>query len=141
MGRPKLQLNVNQIEKAASWGCTVPEIASLMECSEATIQQQFIGYVNKGCTSLHRSIKQKMVEKALAGDNTMLIWLSKNYLGFADKSEVQQRTTGDINVVVKVVEDDDWYGNKGRLANLGIVSSNGNGKPSSNGNGRVRLKL
>jgi hypothetical protein len=141
MGRPKLQLNVDQIVKAASWGCTVSEIASLMDCSEATLTSQYLGYINKGRQSLGSSLKQRQVELAMGGNVTMLIWLGKQYMGQSDKSEVQQRTSGDINVVVKVVEDDDWYGNRGRLTSLGIGAANGNGKPSSNGNGRVRLKL
>ena len=37
-------------------------------------------------------IKRKMIQKALAGDNTMLIWLSKNMLGFSDKYETKDTT-------------------------------------------------
>lgn len=141
MGRPRLQLDIGKIELAASYGLTVPEIALLMGCGDSILYEQYVEYMDRGRANLCQSLKRKQVEVALAGNTTMLMWLGKQYLGQSDKTEVKQQTTGSLNLTVKVVEDDDWYGNKSKLAGLGVRSSNGNGKPSSNGNGRVRIRL
>ncbi len=131
VGRPRAgslppQLNEDQIMLAASWGCTVHEIAALMGCCVDVIERRFIDIVNRGRSKLHQSLKQKQVELAMNGNTTMLIWLGKQYLGQTDKTDPNNthHTLG-VNVVVKVAEDDDWYGNKDRLAQLGINALNG----------------
>ena len=45
------------------------------------------------------ALKRKMIEKALQGDNTMLIWLSKQMLGYTDKVEERSHQMIDQNVV------------------------------------------
>lgn len=138
MGRPRLLLPERQIELAASWGCTLEEIARLMDCGKDVLIERYSDCMNRGRANLASSLKRKQVQIALEGNTTMLIWLGKQYLGQSDKTDINQRTNSTVNVNVKVVEDDNWYGNKDRLTALRVIDA----PPSNgNGNGKPRLRL
>lgn len=49
------------------------------------------------------TLKLLMYEKAKRGDSKMLIWLSKNWLGYADRNETN--VTPDVNVIFKRYEE------------------------------------
>lgn len=108
-GRPRAEptLTPAQVEQLASFGCTDTEIARLANVSEGTIKRHFDPQLKKGRAGLRRDLRSAQVKKALGifeertdkkgekevyltpPDNTMLIWLGKQYLEQRDKTETK----------------------------------------------------
>lgn len=94
MGRPKIEIDVDQFEKLCNIQCTKEEIASWFGCSEDTIENfckkeykdtfsaVFKRHSGKGKVSLRRN-QFKLSETNV----TMAIFLGKQYLGQTDKVE------------------------------------------------------
>ena len=92
VGRPKKKLpySLQDIEKLATMQCTRLEIANFCGCSESTLKRNFDLPIKKGWDKGKRSLRRAMFYKAMRGNTTMLIWLSKNYLGMKDKMETSE---------------------------------------------------
>jgi hypothetical protein len=91
MGRPPLELDEELIRKLAEIYCTYDEIALIMGCCRDTLHRKYSDVIKKGHTIAKRSLRRAMFDKALNGKNTtMMIWLSKQYLGMTDKVETHQ---------------------------------------------------
>lgn len=108
MARPQktATLTEAQIEQLAAVGCTDSEIATLAGLSESQLKDSFRPLLTKGRAVLRESLRTAQVRKALghfqertdkdgvsivyqaAPDNTMLIWLGKQYLDQRDKQEI-----------------------------------------------------
>lgn len=94
MGRPKIEIDIDQFEKLCNIQCTKEEIASWFNCSEDTIENfckkeykdtfsaVFKRHSGKGKVSLRRN-QFKLSETNV----TMAIFLGKQYLGQTDKVE------------------------------------------------------
>lgn len=120
MARPQktATLTEDQIERLASVGCTDDEIAALAGLSETEIKRSFGPLLKSGRANLRDRLRTAQVRKALGHhyekedddgnievyttppDNTMLIWLGKQYLGQRDKTE---NTTIDVS---KLTDDE-----------------------------------
>ena len=88
-GRPKkYNIDTEQVEKLASFGCTNVEIAAYFGCSENTIRRNYGENLSKGREKGKIRLRQMQWKAADKGNVTMLIWLGKQLLGQADKSEV-----------------------------------------------------
>lgn len=113
MARPQKEakLTEEQIEQLAAFGCTDGEIAVLAGISEGTLKRSFDPLLKNGRASLRSNLRSAQVKKALGvyvpeydkqgnrvdlylspPDNTMLIWLGKQYLGQSDKVETKDAT-------------------------------------------------
>lgn len=102
----------------AAVGCTDSEIAALANLSEAQLKASFQPLLKKGRADLRDRLRTAQVRKALghfyektdedgtthiytsSPDNTMLIWLGKQYLGQSDKTETK-------NIDVSKLSDDE----------------------------------
>lgn len=102
-GRPKLKIDPKLVESLAHIGCTTPEIAAIVDCSEDTLERRFAGVMRKGRHNMKSSLRRMQYKSAEAGNVTMQIWLGKQHLGQSDKQEV----TGDANkpLVIRMVPD------------------------------------
>lgn len=89
MARPlaQLKLTEEQIVELASIGCADDEIASLAGVAERTLQARFRTHLTAGRAQLRERLRRKQIDRALAGSDTMLIWLGKQYLDQRDKTE------------------------------------------------------
>ena len=89
MGRPKkYNIDVEQVEKLASFGCSNTEIASFFGCSKDLISKSYSTNVAKGKDKGKIRLRQLLWKSAERGNVAMQIWLSKQYLGMADKQEI-----------------------------------------------------
>lgn len=88
LGVPKIQLE-EQVEKLAMINCSWVEIAAVIGLSEKTCRRRFDQAYKNGLGKGRSSLKRKMYEVAMKGNATMMIWLSKNMLGYADKVETK----------------------------------------------------
>ena len=101
MGRPVIELDEHQLKSLMRLTPSLKDTADFFDVSEDKIEMTirakwgltFSEFRDKNAVQSRLGIKRKMIEKALAGDNTMLIWLSKNMLGMTDKVEQKQEIT------------------------------------------------
>ena len=89
MGRPVKTVDPKRVIYLASIGHTMDEIAALEDVSCRTLQRRFGTLCEKGRKLCEAQIRRKQVERALAGSDTMLIWLGKQLLGQRDRHEVE----------------------------------------------------
>ena len=93
MGRPKITETPKTLEELifdlAKIQCTLSEMSAVLGISEDCLQDNYSGVIKKGKEHGKESLRRAMYKKAIDDDNTvMMIWLSKNVLGYADKQEV-----------------------------------------------------
>ena len=100
-GRPKLDIDEDKVLKLASIGCTNVEISHVMNCSVDTIGKRFSDTLAKGRSNMKMRLRGHMFKAVENGNVTMMIWLSKNILGYSDKIEEKQT----IEVSNKEVDD------------------------------------
>jgi hypothetical protein len=103
-GRKKKNIDPAQVFRLAHIHCTVNEIASVLGCAVSVIYERFPEQLRRGHEEGQMSLKRKMHEKAFAGvgDTTMLIWLSKQRLGYKEK-QPEEATQLHFNVYVNEV--------------------------------------
>lgn len=95
MARPEIEIDLDKLKSLMRLSPNLEDTANFFDCSPDTIERRirehfqcsFAEFRDKNAVHTRMSIKRKMIEKAVSGDNTMLIWLSKNMLGMADKLE------------------------------------------------------
>jgi len=87
MARPKLNIDPNTVENLAAINCTVSEIAAVIGCDKRTLERRFAASIEKGREHGKSSLKRKMWETAQGGNVTMMIWLSKQMLGYKDQTQ------------------------------------------------------
>ena len=81
MGRPKLNIDGDKVEKCARYGMPETEIAELMGCSRDTINRRFASELTKGRARMKRGLRAWQLKYAKQGNAALLIWLGKQYLG------------------------------------------------------------
>lgn len=85
-GPKYIELNETNLADLASIGCTNQELSAILGVSEDTITRNYADILENGRANLRMSLRRKQVEKANAGDGTMLVWLGKNMLGQRDQN-------------------------------------------------------
>jgi len=104
-------LNQRQIKNMAKWGLSNRIIADIVGCDEKTIRNKYGDIIKRGKAELKRKLIHKVIEKALKGDNVMLIWATKNECGWSDtptistnqsltvvKTTVNTNSTGQVEI-------------------------------------------
>jgi hypothetical protein len=104
IGRPKKAITEKEVFDLAKIHCTASEIASTLNCAISVIYDRFPEALRRGHEEGQQSLKRKMHEKAFAGngDTTMLIWLSKQRLGYKERHP-EEATQINFNVFVNEV--------------------------------------
>lgn len=102
MARPRKVIDPKQVESLAAINCTVEEIASVLGCSKDTLERRFAAVIKKGKENGRSSLRRMMYEKAKGGNVTMMIWLSKNMLGYSDKIEEKTSVKSTEKQIIEV---------------------------------------
>lgn len=101
VGRPKIEIDYDEVEKLANIQCTYKEIASFFGCSEDKLKrdEEFIHHFKKGFDGGKMSLRRTQFR--LAETNTaMAIWLGKQYLGQRDViQDISENKTQRIVIV------------------------------------------
>lgn len=100
-GRKIIEIDFDQLEKLCALQCTLKEVANFFECSEDTIMRRvreetgldFATFFSQKSEKGRVSLRRKMWEMALKGDRVMLIWISKQHLGFSEKVDQKVEAT------------------------------------------------
>ena len=91
MARPKkYDIDKTQVEKLASYGCTVREVANFFGCSEDLIKKSYSQFMTKGKDKGKIRLRQMQWRSAENGSVPMQIWLGKQVLGQSDKQEITE---------------------------------------------------
>lgn len=86
-GRPKKQINGEQVRKLAALMCTNAEIADFFDCSHDTIERNYAAELKKGRADAKVSLRRKQF--AMSGKSAAMgIWLGKQILNQKDRVEV-----------------------------------------------------
>ena len=85
MARPKkYDIDTEEVQKLAGYGCTNMEIADFFGCSENTIRRSYGEFLAKGRDKGKIRLRQMQWRSAEKGNVTMQIFLGKQMLGQAD---------------------------------------------------------
>ena len=106
MARPRKKIDMDMVEKLASEGCTVAEIAAHLDVHQSTLyrRKKFKEVYERGLEKCKLSVRRALYKKAMTGDTKALIFLAKNLLGMSDNPAQQQDTTQEQ--VIRVVLED-----------------------------------
>lgn len=105
-GRPKFDIDYDQVEKLAGLQCTQDEIASYLGCCTETLQRdkKFCALYKAGMDKGRMSLRRKQWKAADDGNNTMLVWLGKQYLRQSDKQELDNKSSDGSMTPPTVIE-------------------------------------
>ena len=85
MGRPQKSIDEKVLANLSQIGCTQEEIGSIVGISARTLQRRFADLLEVNKNKGKASLRKRMYEKAMKGNDKLLIWLSKNMLGMSDR--------------------------------------------------------
>ena len=111
-GRKRKGIDFEIAAKLANLFCTKSEIATFLDIDEKTLSlrikekygQTFSEWFYDASGSARAKLRVSMFEMAMSGNPTMLIWLSKQYLGMSDKNVISlSNTVPTINFVYSKV--------------------------------------
>lgn len=103
VGRPPSVIDEKKLEQMAADDYTVEEMAAELDVSHETIYARFSDKLKKGRLKGNGSLKRRLREKAMAGDTSLLIWLSKVRLGYREPKD--ETTYNTYNVTVNEVPE------------------------------------
>lgn len=97
MGRPKKEINWDELDRLCAIHCTRQEIADWFGVHEDTIDNHckevhgvsFSVYYAQNKSKGKMSLRRRQYTKAMDGDTTMLLWLGKNWLDQSDSSRLE----------------------------------------------------
>lgn len=100
--------------KMAGYGCTDQEIADVLMVSLNTLRSAyeknpaFSKKIQKFRGECKRLLRAKQLEIAIGGSEKLLIWLGKQFLGQAEKQQVDLETKGGIALIPETADDQNW---------------------------------
>lgn len=99
-GRALTQSEVETIETMASYQCSARMIAAVLGVTEKSIFERYGELLESGRDKGKRLLMHVMWEKAtVEKDTKMMIWLSKQYLGFKESwPDVPQSMIYNVNI-------------------------------------------
>lgn len=97
MGRPRISIDWDQVEKMCAIHCTGEEQAAILGVSYDTLNRacqrehdmSFAEYFKQKASHGKMSLRRKQYTTAMDGNTTMLVWLGKNWLGQSDQPEAE----------------------------------------------------
>lgn len=108
VGRPKTEINLDELERLCRLNCTMPEISAYFDIPLRTLEDKYTNEpeirqaIQKGRATGMLSLRRKQIQIMEETNNsTMAIWLGKQILGQTDKQEIVQ----DINIEERKVLD------------------------------------
>ena len=113
VGRPKIELDLANLEQLCRLNCTMPEIASYFDIPLRTLEDKYTNEpkvrdaINKGRNQGKLSLRRKQLQILDETNNaTMAIWLGKQLLGQRDKHDIvtEDRSTGKLSEALAIAE-------------------------------------
>jgi hypothetical protein len=117
MGRSTIDFDITQFEELCKIQCTEAEIAAVLKmsvdtlsrCIQEVYKHTFADVYAQKREGGKASLRRAQWNTALETKNpVMQIFLGKNMLGQADKQEIDQHNTGNIEVTFSDPQLDEW---------------------------------
>lgn len=105
-GRPKLDLNKDQIKQLAGIGCTMKEIAQIMNCSVDTLENNYSDAIIAGREIGKMSVRRMMWDHGKKGNTVALKYLVHNVLKERIEDPLQIKMLGET-IATMPIEDID----------------------------------
>jgi AraC-like DNA-binding protein len=100
VGRPKLDIDAEQVKRLARLHCTMQEMADFFGCHRDTLHNNFSAEIDKGRSEGNISLRRKQWQMAVEkGNVVMLIWLGKQMLG-----QVNERIDSDSDAPLPIYD-------------------------------------
>ena len=104
LGRPKLDIDPEQVTRLARLHCTMQEMADFFGCHRETLRENFSSQIDKGRSEGNISLRRKQWQMAVEkGNVVMLIWLGKQMLG--QRNEIIESDSNTPLPIYDIVED------------------------------------
>tara|TARA_R110000803_G_scaffold111522_2_gene179954 strand:+ start:127 stop:513 length:387 start_codon:yes stop_codon:yes gene_type:complete len=84
VGRDKVVIPEEEFYKLACLHTSWKDLSDFFGVPTGTLRDNFADLYIKGTQTTKMKLRQKMFETAMNGDRVMMIWLSKNWLGYGD---------------------------------------------------------
>jgi len=93
-GRPKVDIDLEIVERLANIQCTIKEISGVLKIPEGTLKNRddFTTTYKRGIEGGKASLRRIQFKLAENGSAALAIWLGKQYLGQSEKVEVTNNT-------------------------------------------------
>lgn len=88
VGRPKIELDQEELKKLAAMGCTMIEMASFFNCSVDTLENNFSDIIREGREKGKSSVRRMMWRHGENGNSVALKYLVHNVL----KEKIEDNT-------------------------------------------------
>ena len=85
LGRPQKPIDEKVLANLSQINCTQEEIASILGISAMTLQRRYADLIEVNKNKGKASLRKRMYEKAMKGNDKLMIWLSKQYLNMTDR--------------------------------------------------------
>ena len=100
-GRPRVEIDIDQLRNMVRIQCTAEECAGVFECSVDTLDRRlkeegyggFADFYKKHSDEGKASLRRAQWKAAQDGNPTMLVWLGKQMLGQRDKQDVDHTSS------------------------------------------------
>lgn len=87
-GRPRKEIDGEQVRKLAALHCSVEEIGDILGCGRDTIYRHHREDLDQGRAEGKMRLRTMQFKSAQHGSASMLIWLGKQILGQKDQQEI-----------------------------------------------------
>jgi hypothetical protein len=106
-GRPKIEIDYEQVKRMSQIGCTVSEIAHVLGVSESKCNhdKEFNQVYKREFDVARMSLRRAQRDSALNGNVTMQIWLGKQWLGQRDTVEVTDERLNKIDTLIDSINE------------------------------------
>ena len=112
MGRPRLVIDWDQVDKMCAIHCTGEEQAAILGVDYDTLnrackrdfKKSFADYFRQKSSSGKMSLRRRQFTTAMDGNPTMLIWLGKNWLNQNDNLPEPDVEPPALNISFNVAE-------------------------------------
>lgn len=113
-GRPRFQIDYDQLDAMCQMHCTEDECASIFNVDRDTLSaalkrdgnESFSAYFKKASAGGKMSLRRRQFKAAIEGSVPMMIWLGKNWLGQRDSFDSDDNDTSiaPVKVIVQAYD-------------------------------------
>ena len=117
-GRPRVEIDIDQLRNMVRIQCTAEECAGVFECSVDTLDRRlkeegyggFADFYKKHSDEGKASLRRAQWKAAQDGNPTMLVWLGKQMLGQRDKHDLDHTSsdgsmTPPSRIIIEAADD------------------------------------
>ena len=117
-GRPRVEIDIDQLRNMVRIQCTAEECAGVFECSVDTLDRRlkeegyggFADFYKQHSDEGKASLRRAQWKAAQDGNPTMLVWLGKQMLGQRDKHDLDHTSsdgsmTPPSRIIIEAADD------------------------------------